>query len=83
MLPLADTASNSCDGKVRNVRETRQDMRDTSLESMPSGGHEPCGRVADARPGPRDDLVRALVRGVGSRWRTRLGFHWPLRADRV
>ena len=40
-------------------------------------------RLADARAGPRDDLVRALVRGVGSRWRTRLGLHRPLRPDRI
>ena len=68
------------DGGVRlDARHARQVSREHAIR-RPRGR---CCRIADARPGPRDDLVRPLVRRVGSRWRTRVGLHRPLRADRV
>ena len=65
-------------------QQTRHDMRETSLEKMPSGGHVTDAAASpDARAGPCDDLVRALVRRVGPCWRARVGLHRPLQTDRI
>ena len=58
-------------------------MGDRSPEIRPSAGHVAgdC-RIADARPGARDDLVHPVVRRLGPHWRTRIDLHRSLQVER-